>query len=1150
MSSIEGKYHKGVKIILKTKKIKKTSRNQQEDNLLLFTLLDNNYALFSSSVIQILQTLPITPVANSVPYFVGSTTFRGEIVPVIDLQSFFYGGLLNLSTRRSENQNNYIALEHTGKIVIFQVETVLGSIKKPEESEVTNLVNFANPEENSYFVKAFLSNIDQIIVLLDDNQILERVVYDLENTQTQFVIENQALLVPIELLGVPEEYNIDLRQKLSVPVPSATDRGFQRALKDTKKTTNTATLVSVQELDILIPNNRIIEIFNVQSVTKVPNAPKAVVGTINFRGKVISVLDLTEILVPSSSERKKIVRKQDDVQAIILESIDQQVAIIVDEFHEIVEMIETDLHPAVGPTKEKDLTYYFQGVMLDRSGNIILVLNVNYFFQAISDLSVINYEKPVIFFTIYNAEDILKSRAIKQSSLDENALVLITLLDIIYAIKCSCVIEILQTLTITPIANSAPYFVGSTTFRGEIVPVIDLHSFFYGELLSSTTKQIQKPKNYIVGENKGKFIIFQVESVLGSISKPEESELTSLVNSTNTNEVSFFPGAFLYNDQIVVQLDHQEILNRIVYELEQMQTQFTVENQTLLVPFKSLDTSEELNINLKQNIPVQRSIIELKPKQVVSSSHNLKHKGTLVSVGNLNILVPNIYISEIFNITSTTKVPNAPKAIIGSTNYRGSVISVLNLAEVLKSNSTPTPLTSNEVLILEVKDQHIALFTDKILSIIEIDENSLRPILSSAEGDFPLHIIQGLMLTPSEQIILILNAEYLFHIANNPILLEQESDQILYFKNPVQESIHQSYDIIQEGYLFEDKGHIFLLNSQNVIQVIEENSFLFKEFPHDAIKGATIHTNIVPLIDFNTILREKNGNNAKKSVGILINDPKSNTEAVLLVDNILDKITIENCEIYQNSLGLSRNTLSPIISGFFSYNGALGMIMNPDSLYMKIRAVLQNTLSLKDTKEFSSTLLPKEVKFLEEVKSKRKDLELLLFYRHEGIRLDYFVFKLQHYTLSIDVTFVRRVLSSLNWKKIDTTFFPIIGIAEENNSTLPVIDLSALVFNSQNQTEYQDNSFLFLLEFENLSFLVPADDIEGVITKFKEELIPCEDSNIFLEGKKTCKHVFSYEKILSTIHVIENEFLEEIISKKNIKTLLKRMKKEQRKEKD
>ena len=574
-----------MKIIFTSKNIKNGTRVKIEDNLLLFTLLGHNYALFSSSVIQILQTIRITPIANTVPYFVGSTTFRGEVVPVIDLQSFFYGGQLNLTTRRSEVQSNYIALEYVGKVVIFRVETVLGSIIKPEESQMTNLVNFANPEENTYFVKAFLSFNDQIIVLINNKQVLERITHELDQSQIEFVSDSQALLVPMELPEAIEELNIDLRQKLSVPVPSATDRGMQRLVKSTKRARNTATLVSVENLDILIPNNQIVEIFNTQSVTEVPNAPRAVLGTTNFRGKVISVLDLAEILIPTSSDNKQEVKHQESTQTIILEMADQQVAIIVNEFREIVELIDTDIRPAVGPTNDNILSYYFQGVMLDRSGHIILVLNVDFLFQVISDLKTLDDKiiQSIFFITPTDGDDLRST--MKQGSLDENALVLITLLENIYALENFAIIEILQNLIITPIANSAPYFVGSTTFRGEVTPVIDLESFLYQKLETNVEISPKDNQNsYLALEHLRKVIIFQVGAVLGSIGRPDESQVTSLLKVGDT---TFYPCAFLYNHRIVTQLNHKEILNRVVYELEQLQIQFIAEKDRVRVTHRN-----------------------------------------------------------------------------------------------------------------------------------------------------------------------------------------------------------------------------------------------------------------------------------------------------------------------------------------------------------------------------------------------------------------------------------------------------------------------------------------------------------------------------------------------------------------------------------
>jgi purine-binding chemotaxis protein CheW len=520
-------------------------------------------------VVQILQTLTITPVATNIRYFIGSTTFRGEVVPVIDLQSFFYGGQLSIASRTPDEQKNYIAFEHAGKTVIFQVEIVLGSVEMPEESEVTDLVNFANPEENPYYAKAFIYN-EQIIVLLEHSQILERVIFELELSQTRFIEENQTLLAPIMLPEASEEYNIDLQLKFSAQTPITSTTDVRKAISSARKVTRTATLVSVQDIDVLVPNNNIIEIYNVPNITKVPNAPEAVVGAINFRGNVICALDLDKILVPSSTTiKKKEIYQETNVDVLILESADQQFAIYVDEIREIVEMTEDDLRLILTSSTGVKSDYYFQGVMLDQSGHIILVLNVDYLLQVITNPVILEQDSTqTILFDTPTREVVSKTEVARQVALGDNALVLITLLSDKYALISASVVQILQTLTITPVATNVRYFVGSATFRGEVVPVIDLQSFFYGGQLAVTSRTLDEHKSYIALDHAGKTVIFQVETVLGSIEMPDESEVADLVNFANPEENPYYDKAFIYDAQIIVLLEHGQILERVISELE------------------------------------------------------------------------------------------------------------------------------------------------------------------------------------------------------------------------------------------------------------------------------------------------------------------------------------------------------------------------------------------------------------------------------------------------------------------------------------------------------------------------------------------------------------------------------------------------------
>ena len=70
---------------------KSKERDKAKDSLVLFTLKGERYTIENTSVVQILHSLSITQVANATPYLLGSTVFQGEVLPVINLQIFFYG---------------------------------------------------------------------------------------------------------------------------------------------------------------------------------------------------------------------------------------------------------------------------------------------------------------------------------------------------------------------------------------------------------------------------------------------------------------------------------------------------------------------------------------------------------------------------------------------------------------------------------------------------------------------------------------------------------------------------------------------------------------------------------------------------------------------------------------------------------------------------------------------------------------------------------------------------------------------------------------------------------------------------------------------------------------------------------------------------
>jgi purine-binding chemotaxis protein CheW len=108
------------------------------------------------------------------------------------------------------------------------------------------------------------------------------------------------------------------------------------------------------------------EVLRVTEIAPVPGAPDYVLGIINLRGNVVTVIDTrTRFGLPSTE-------LDDNSRIIVIESEKQVVGILVDAVAEVVELRESeiDVAPNVG-TEES--SRYIQGVATREEGLLILV---------------------------------------------------------------------------------------------------------------------------------------------------------------------------------------------------------------------------------------------------------------------------------------------------------------------------------------------------------------------------------------------------------------------------------------------------------------------------------------------------------------------------------------------------------------------------------------------------------------------------------------------------------------------------------------------------------------------------------------------------------------------------------------------------------
>ncbi|MFW9854864.1 MAG: chemotaxis protein CheW [Candidatus Thorarchaeota archaeon] len=726
-------------------------------------------------------------------------------------------------------------------------------------------------------------------------------------------------------------------------------------------------------------------------------------------------------------------------------------------------------------------------------------------------------------------------------------LLLFTLQGDKYAVITFDVIQIVKNLSISPIVDCTPYMIGSTAIHGEILPVIDLQTFFYGKGSSLTEATADKEQIFITIGHHGEHAVFKVETVLGTIKRPKNALAPNLANFFDLGEVNYFDGAFIRNSELIVQLGYDKILEQITSDLDEFYNQFKAENKVRTIPVESLASREEYNIELQSNLSVPATTVEWKINRLVHSAHKDRFSGMVISVQNLAVMVPSDYIIEIYKVPNLTKIPNTSRSIVGAISYRGEILNVIDLSELLniiRDNQKELGdefLENQTALILEFEDRRIAIFVDEIQKIIEIDKTEIKGTIipqSSSEGSYPF---EGVFLDSLGQIYPVLNVGHLFTGYFNPKALEQKDNDIIFFENLVADSSQLIQESMHEGLVFEDAGIFFFIDSHFIVQAIRQETFLLKTHTHFAILGATIHRNIVPIIDFFYLLSGIRSKREKKeeSVGIIVGASDSGFEAAFVVDNVIERLNVRKLDVFQVEKDFTSKTVSPIISGFFSYHGNLGLIINPSALIEETSILLTSNLGLEDIKnDFISTLLPEEIEYLEAFQARRKELELLLFSDKRSVKLDYFVFKWGEQAFAIDVNLVRGVFGSLHAQSVGLEYHPIIGVITTENGTQPILDLEALILNIDTKNSLNLNNDFFSLCCDERLFIIPVDSLEGVITTFKDEIQPCRDPSIFLGGEECCKYQFSYEKGQFSTNIIENDFLAKIIVQRGIDMLL------------
>jgi len=246
----------------------------------------------------------------------------------------------------------------------------------------------------------------------------------------------------------------------------------------------------------------IIEIVQLPALNILEKIPEYVVGVMNLRGQIISVIDLKKFLgIPqamySTEHQVLIVRNQNRVFGIITDSV-----------NDVIQINRQYLEPLPYKSSEKFISGIYKN-----SGNLVAFLDLNTIVKNINNIETdnIDFKTPThcpidLFPNDSISQEKFKKRAInleKELKFDseitnnqEDRFVSFSLNSEIYCISLRYVKEFckLKLVNLTPIPCVPEFVIGIINLRGEFITIIDIKSFLH----ISKTKITDRTKIIVV----------------------------------------------------------------------------------------------------------------------------------------------------------------------------------------------------------------------------------------------------------------------------------------------------------------------------------------------------------------------------------------------------------------------------------------------------------------------------------------------------------------------------------------------------------------------------------------------------------------------------------------------------------------------------
>lgn len=248
---------------------------------LIFSLDGARYGIEAFWVQEIFFLPELTPVAEAPRDIVGIFNLRGRILPVMDINI-----RLGQRAREYKLSDSIIVLE----LQEFQIGIIVNEVHEVQNissEDITNEISYGRkiPREYHHLINGVAKIPDGIVMILDIEQLIDSSpVIELTNEEENFALTEQRVFCP---KATPEERAIFRSRAENLMLPSAR-QDFTGLIP--------LAVVGLNGEYFGIDLEIVREFTDIRKITPIPCTPPHIVGNMNLRGEILTLIDLRGVL--------------------------------------------------------------------------------------------------------------------------------------------------------------------------------------------------------------------------------------------------------------------------------------------------------------------------------------------------------------------------------------------------------------------------------------------------------------------------------------------------------------------------------------------------------------------------------------------------------------------------------------------------------------------------------------------------------------------------------------------------------------------------------------------------------------------------------------------------------------------------------------